>query len=414
MYFIYGIITNIIILFSPLIFFFRILKRKEDPKRFLEKYSSYSVKNSSKIIWIHAASVGEMMSIIPILKKLEKNKKLEKIILTTTTISSAKIFNKLKIKFKKTFHKYYPLDTNYISKKFIKNWKPKLAIFVDSEIWPNTLKNLESSKIPIILLNARITKKSFKRWSLISIFAKNVFSKITLALPQNLETKRYLKKLGVKKIKLAGNLKYYGDRKFRNLESKAFEKKFKNFKIWCAASTHETEEILIANLHKRLKKKINNLLTIIIPRHINRSHQIIKDLEKLNLNTITHSSNNRLKKNDDIYLVDTYGESSKFFKLSKVSFVGGSIIKHGGQNPLEPARLGNYILNGTNIDNFKEIYAYLIKNKLSSTITSRSFKEKIIERKLDYKMSNKNKDKIFKIGDKVLKQNLLYINKFIK
>ena len=354
------------------------------------------------------------MSIIPILKKLEKNKKLEKIILTTTTISSAKIFNKLKIKFKKTFHKYYPLDTNYISKKFIKNWKPKLAIFVDSEIWPNTLKNLESSKIPIILLNARITKKSFKRWSLISIFAKNVFSKITLALPQNLETKRYLKKLGVKKIKLAGNLKYYGDRKFRNLESKAFEKKFKNFKIWCAASTHETEEILIANLHKRLKKKINNLLTIIIPRHINRSHQIIKDLEKLNLNTITHSSNNRLKKNDDIYLVDTYGESSKFFKLSKVSFVGGSIIKHGGQNPLEPARLGNYILNGTNIDNFKEIYAYLIKNKLSSTITSRSFKEKIIERKLDYKMSNKNKDKIFQIGDKVLKQNLLYINKFIK
>ena len=156
------------------------------------------------------------------------------------------------------------------------------------------------------------------------------------------------------------------------------------------------------------------MLTIIIPRHINRSHQIIKDLEKLNLNTITHSSNNRLKKNDDIYLVDTYGESSKFFKLSKVSFVGGSIIKHGGQNPLEPARLGNYILNGTNIDNFKEIYAYLIKNKLSSTITSRSFKEKIIERKLDYKMSNKNKDKIFQIGDKVLKQNLLYINKFIK
>ncbi len=414
MYFIYGIITNIIILFSPLIFFFRIIKGKEDPKRFQEKYCAYSTKLNSKTIWVHAASVGEMMSIIPVLEKLEKNRKLDKIILTTTTISSAKIFEKLKNKFKITVHKYYPLDTNYITNKFIKSWKPKLAIFVDSEIWPNTLKNLENSKIPIILLNARITKKSFKKWRFFSSFAKNVFSKITLALPQNLETKRYLRILGVKKIKIPGNLKYYGNPKEKNPETKILKKKFKNFKIWCAVSTHETEEIIIANLHKNLKKKIKNLLTIIIPRHINRSSKIIKDLKKLNLKTITHSSKNKLKKNNDIYLVDTYGEASKFFKLSKLSFVGGSLIKHGGQNPLEPARLGNYILNGANIDNFKEIYAFLNKNKLSSTISRYSFMEKIIERKLNYKMSNRNKKKLFQIGDKILKQNLLYINKFIK
>ena len=414
MYFIYGLITNIIILFSPLIFFFRILKGKEDQKRFLEKYCYYSKKKYLNVIWIHAASVGEMLSIIPILKKLEHNKKLNRIILTTTTLSSSKLFDKLKFKFKKTTHRYCPLDTNYIINRFIKIWRPKFAIFVDSEIWPNTFKNLSSSKIPIILLNARITKKSFKRWYFFQSFAKKVFNKITIALPQNLETEKYLKKLGVKNIKIAGNLKYYGDQKLANIQTSSLEKKFKNYKIWCATSTHETEEVLIARLHKKLKKKIKNLLTIIIPRHINRSSQIIEDLEKLNLKIVKHSSNGKIKKNNDIYLVDTYGEVSRFFKLSNLSFVGGSIVKHGGQNPLEPARLGNYILNGSNISNFTEIYAYLTKNKLSSTISSYSRMEKIIEKKLDFKMSNKNKKKLFLVGDKILNQNLFYINKFIK
>ena len=411
MYFIYNILTNLIIIFSPFLFFFRILKGKEDIKRFQEKFCIYSGKKTFQTIWIHAASVGELMSIIPILKKFENDKKINKIILTTTTTSSAKIF--LKLSFKKTFHKYFPLDTNYLTKKFINYWKPQLAIFVDSEIWPNMLKNLDKNKIPVIILNARITKKSFKRWKIFSHFAKEVFGKISLALPQNIETLKYLKILGVKNIQQAGNLKYYGEKNLKNKNLASLRKKFKNFKIWCAASTHEGEEILVGKLHKNLKKNKKGLLTIVIPRHINRSQKIIGSLSKIGLKTITHSSGIKLKENTDIYLVDSYGEASQFYNLSNITFVGGSFIKHGGQNPLEPARQGNFILNGPNIDNFKEIYAYLIKNKISFTTSNIKKMKKIILSKFNKKNSSLDRKKIFNIGNKILDKNFFYIKKYI-
>ena len=142
-------------------------------------------------MWFHAVSVGELMSIIPIIKKIEKNNKIKKIILTTSTKSSADIFKKLK--FKKTIPVYYPLDENNITRKFINFWQPKVAIFVESEIWPNMFKNLKEKKIPIIILNARITKKSFNRWKIIKNFSSDIFNKITLALPQNSETKNIFK-----------------------------------------------------------------------------------------------------------------------------------------------------------------------------------------------------------------------------
>jgi 3-deoxy-D-manno-octulosonic-acid transferase len=166
-------------------------------------------------------------------------------------------------------------------------------------------------------------------------------------------------------------------------------------------------------LHKRLKKRERKLITTIIPRHINRTNEIIEALSNLDLNCIKHSSNLKPKKNTDIYLVDSYGESSKFYNLSNVSFVGGSIIKHGGQNPLEPARLGNYIINGPNVKNFKEIYAFLNKLKMSSLTSNILTMEKIILKKLKLKTNNKNINKIIKIGNDVLEKNLFYINKYL-
>ena len=194
MYFIYGIVTNIFFLISPIILFFRILQKKEDINRFQEKYCIYSKRNFQKTIWFHAVSVGELMSIIPVINKLEKNKKIKKIIVTSSTTSSAKIFKKQK--FKKTIHKFFPLDTNFLTKKFINVWKPEVAIFIDSEIWPNMIKNLNKKQIPIILLNARFTRSSFKKWLIVKSFSKEIFNKISIALPQNTETKKYLKILG--------------------------------------------------------------------------------------------------------------------------------------------------------------------------------------------------------------------------
>ena len=410
MFFIYEVLGLIFILFSPLIFLIRIILGKENPQRFLEKFCIYSNNpNFKKTIWLHGASVGEILSVIPIIKELEKNKKINKILLSSSTTSSALIFSKYK--FKKTTHIYFPIDTNYLTNKFINYWNPKVAIFIDSEIWPNMFKNLEKNNIPIVLINGRITKKSFMRWMKFPSFAIKIFKKISLALPQNTETLKYLKILGVKKIKFVGNLKYFGQSK--KFLDKSTKLKFKNRLIFCAASTHYNEELFIGKLHKELKSKYKNLLTIIIPRHVNRSNSIINELESVNLNTVTRSSRQKISKTTDIYIVDTYGEATKFYELSKVTFLGGSLIKHGGQNPLEPARLGNYILHGPNIQNFKEVYRMLSKLNVSKKANNINNMKKIIDRKIKYKQNSKIIKTLNLIGINILKKNLTEINKFV-
>tara|TARA_B100000530_G_scaffold299492_1_gene219773 strand:- start:157 stop:1389 length:1233 start_codon:yes stop_codon:yes gene_type:complete len=410
MFFIYEVLGLIFIIFSPIIFLIRIFLGKEDPKRFLEKFCIYSKKfKIKKTIWLHGSSVGEILSVIPIINALEKNKNIKKIILSSSTTSSALIFSKYK--FKKTTHVYFPIDTNYLSNKFIKYWKPQVAFFIDSEIWPNMFNNLNINKIPIILLNGRITRKSFRRWMKFPNFAKKNFGKISLAMPQNNETSKYLKKLGVKKIKIAGNLKYFVHQK-KSLD-KNTKKKFKKRLIFCAASTHYNEELFIGKMHKDLRLKNKNLLTILIPRHANRSSAITNELKNIGLKIITRSSNEQISKSTDIYIVDTYGETSKFYELSNITFLGGSLVPHGGQNPLEPARTGSYILHGPYIQNFTEIYNMLSKLNISSKINSIFNMKKIVNKKIKYKQPKKVRQKLINIGNNILKKNLNEINKYL-
>jgi len=409
MFYIYEFIGLIFIIFSPIIFLLRIISGKEDPKRFLEKFCFYSNNHSiNKTVWFHGASVGEIISVIPIIENLEKNKDIKKILLTSSTTSSASVIKKYK--FKKTIHVFFPIDTNYLTNRFIRYWKPQIAMFIDSEIWPNMFKNLNKNKIPIILLNGRITKKSFNRWRNFLSFSKNIFGKISLAMPQNIETKNYLKTLGVKKIKIVGNLKYFG--KSKKFIDKNTIKLFKNRLIFCAASTHYNEELFIGKIHKELKLKYSNLLTIIIPRHANRSISITNELENIDLKIITRSSKQKISKNTDIYIADTYGETSKFYALSNITFLGGSLVPHGGQNPLEPARMGSYILHGPNIQNFKEIYIMLSKLKVSSKVNNIPNIKKIVTRKIKSKQSPKVRQKLNFIGNEILKKNLNEINKY--
>ena len=411
MFIVYDLLNLILLIFSPLIFLTRYFLGKEDKKRFKEKFCLFSKRNNSReTIWIHGASVGEILSIIPIIKELEKDKNIKKILLTSSTTSSASVV--LKFKFKKTVHQYYPLDINFLTKFFINYWKPKIAIFVDSEVWPNMYKNLYRKKIPLILLNARITKKSFNRWKFFPNFSKAIFSKITLALPQNSETKKYLHLLGVKNIKIVGNLKYFGNLEKKKIKNDLSNKFYKR-NIWCAASTHKEEEKFIGRVHNELRSEIKNLITIIIPRHINRTKSIINELNGIGLNYQLHSENKKIKKNTDIYLVDTYGEAIKFYLLSKLTFLGGSLVKHGGQNPLEPAREGNYILYGPNISNFKEVYKMLNFLKIAKKINSIKEVKKIVLKRINFNQNNKAKFKLKNIGNKILAKNLLEIKKFI-
>ena len=405
MFFLYQIILSLIILISPILIIFRIYKNKEDKIRFKEKFSIPSKKRSKgKLIWFHGASVGEILSVIPLIKNYEKDKSIKQILVTSSTLSSSKVLQKFQ--FKKTIHQFYPIDHIFFTKKFLEYWKPNLAIFIESEIWPCMFKELKQKKIYLILLNARITKKTFSKWTKLKNFSQEVFNKITVAYPQNLETKYFLKELKAKKIKIIGNLKFAEN---DNEKINKFNNKFKKKKIWIASSTHSDEEIFCAKAHIELKKKVKSLLTIIIPRHIHRVKKIKSKLENLNLNVITHSSNKKSLKNIDIYIVDTFGDTKKFHKIGCSVFLGGSIINRGGQNPLEAARYGARILHGPNVDNFKEIYKTLLELKVSKKInTSKELASQII-----FKRNKNLGDKIKKIGVKILKKTINDLDKLI-
>jgi len=348
------------------------------------------------------------MSVLPILIKYDKENSFDQILVTSSTLSSSKILQKYNLK--KVIHQFFPIDHIFFSNRFLNYWKPSSAIFLESEIWPCIYRSLKKRNIPLILLNARISKKTFKKWMKLKTFSTRIFKLISFAYPQNKETKKYLKKLGVEAVNYIGNLKFYEDRQiFDKKSDDKIKNQFKKHKICIAASTHANEEIFAAQTHVLLKKKNKNLITIIIPRHVHRVGEINNELKKLNLKTIYHSAKAKNLKNIDIYIVDTFGESRKFYKIANTVFLGGSLINKGGQNPIEPARYGAKILHGPNIDNFKEVYAFLKVLKVSKEIKSPiQFANEVIFRK---KMQNVKK--IEKLGDVIFKNTLNKLGKII-
>ena len=411
MFFIYKILINLVFFFSPIIIIFRIFKGKEDTSRFKEKVGIFSKKrNKGKLIWFHGASVGEIQSIIPLLERFEKNKEIRQILVTSNTVSSSFIIKNLK--FKKTIHQFFPIDCNFISKKFLNYWKPTKAFFIDSEIWPNTVNNLYKRNIPIFLLNGRITKKSFRRWKFFSYFAKSIFGKFYLCLSSNTETKKYLKKLGAKNIKFIGNLKFSQSENEKTNLNKDLINLINSRKTWCASSTHYNEEEFCGMAHIRLKKKFKNILTIIIPRHINRINSIKADLQNLDLKIHLDEPKKKISPDTDIYLVNSYGKTKLFYKVCKNIFLGGSLIEHGGQNPLEATRYGCRVLHGPNVSNFREIYKFLNKKKLSKKISNQ---DQLINCVIKYINSKNNSKKIIKdlhlIGMNILNKTYKEINK---
>ena len=369
-------------------------------------------KIKGKLIWFHGASVGEILSIIPLIENLEKNKEINQILITSNTLSSSKILSNLKLT--KTIHQFFPIDTNHHTQKFLKYWKPSVAVFIDSEIWPNMITNIKKTPISLILMNARITDKSFKRWKLFKSYAKKIFVNFDICLSSSHKSKKYLKSLGAKNIKHVGNLKFTQSEKNITFLDNDLKKFFLSKRIWCASSTHSTEEFICANVHKKLKVKYKNLLTIIIPRHIHRTEEIVNEMKKLNLNVHLHNSKNKIDKDTDIYLVNSFGQTKSFFKVCKTVFLGGSMIRHGGQNPLEAARFGCKILHGPNVWNFDEIYNLLKKNKVSRKIINSNQ----LSLNVDKMLNNKNKhrsleNKIKSLGNKILISTLNEINFYI-
>ncbi len=277
------------------------------------------------------------------------------------------------------------------------------------------LMNIKKKKISLILLNARITKKSYNKWKTMPCTAKKLFQSFNICFSQNQESKKYLKNLGAKKINLLGNLKFSESKRQKNYNfHNKLNKIFKHKIIWCAASTHNTEEKICALAHKKLKIRYKNLLTIIIPRHIQRSNSIINEIEDLDLRAQKRSTNNKISENTDIYIVDSYGETKSFYKMCKTVFLGGSLINRGGQNPLEPARFGCKILHGPYFQNFSEVYNFLEKNNLSSKFRNTEQLVNSLKKSFSTKINFTNKTiKLKKMGSDILNNTLADINSYL-
>ncbi len=414
MLFLYRVLINFVVLISPIIIIIRLLKNKESLLRCKEKFCVFSKKRlSGKIIWFHGASVGELQSVIPLIEKLEKKNEIKQILVTSNTLSSSKVMEKTN--FKKVIHQFFPIDTNFFSLKFLNYWKPSIVFFIDSEIWPNMIMNLEKKNIPFGIINGRITKKTFNKWMIFQKFSKKIFGKFRFCIAASNESKIFLKKLGVKKVKFFGNLKFSQTENEKINFDKSLKKFIESRKTWCASSTHKSEEIFCGIVHKKLKEKYKNILTIIIPRHIDRVKSIKKKLENLNLKIHVHEPKKKIEKDTDIYIVNAYGKTKSFYNNCKNVFLGGSLIKHGGQNPLEATRYGCNVLHGPNVSNFREIYKFLRKNRASYQIKTQSNMINILNKFFSKKSGSKRTQQKFKlIGQNILQKTLNEINLFLK
>ena len=419
----YRILT---ILIYPLLFIFlyyRKIIKKEDPIKFKEKIlpSCFKVerKAKSKLIWFHAASIGEFKSIIPIIKKLLFDKKNLEILVTTTTLSSG---NLAKIEFKKydnVCHRFFPFDLNFLIKKFLKLWKPNYIFLVDSEIWPNLILTAKKKKIPIAIINARLTAKTFNKWMMFPNTAKRVFNSFDLCLASNNETKNYLKKLNAKNIHFNGNIKLINnvdESKIKNLNEKFLVLR----RFWVAASIHQGEDLFCLKTHLRIRKRYKDIITIIIPRHIDKTKDINDLSKKLNLKTQLLNNGDKILENKEIIIVNAFGVLQNYFKYAKSVFIGKSMLKklenEGGQNPIDAAKLKCNIYHGPYVYNFKEIYEMLKKINIAKKVkTYEDLSNNLVrDLKNPLKKDSKTSNYLNNLGQRTLENTMGKINNFIK
>ena len=419
----YRYLTFFLFPLFVLLIYFRTIFKKEDKIRFKEKIftSHFNVNRNSKkkLVWFHAVSIGECLSILPLIQKLNENNKNLNFLITSSTLSSSKLLKKKINDNKNIVHRFFPIDLENISENFLNAWQPDVVCFVDSEIWPNFLFKIKEKNIPLLLINARLTKRTFKRWSIVLNFAKEVFNNFDLCLSASEESKNNLNQLKVKKLIYIGNLKYSFQSIFDELNN-TDKKILNNYKTWCAASTHKGEENIILRTHIEIKKKYKNILTIIIPRHINRSIYVQKLAKKFNLSYQVLNDKDAINDNVEILIINSFGVMPKYFNYCKNIFIGKSFVKKiendSGQNPIEAAKLGCKVFHGPYVYNFQEVYDLLKSYGLAEEINNeQELAEKIIKNfEKPIKANLQQVNSLNNYGEKILNETVKEINKYLK
>ena len=342
---------------APLMLRARAGRGKEDPARIGERHGRASrARPSGTLVWVHGASVGESVAVLPLVSAiLEKQDR--HVLVTTGTVTSARLMGERLPP--RAFHQYAPLDSPASVRRFLGHWRPDLALFVESEFWPNLVLETNTRGVPMALINARISERSYRGWSRAGALAKRLLSSFDECLAQDDATGVRLKALGARSVTVTGSLK--ADAAPLPVDETALEQ-FKTAAgarpLFLAASTHPGEETMLLDV--ALKLRAANGLTVIVPRHPVRGTEIEAEAIAKGLTARRRSMGVLPESTTDAYIADTLGELGLFYRAAPFAFLGGSLIPHGGQNPLEPARLGTAVITGPHTYTFDETFRVLL------------------------------------------------------
>lgn len=340
---------------------FRKFSGKEDKDRFRERFGCPSfARPDGALIWAHAASVGESLSILPLIERLVEENQGLNILVTTGTVTSARLMDERLPE--GTFHQFFPIDQISFVRRFLDHWRPDLALWAESEFWPNMITETASRNIRMVLINGRVSPKSFAGWRRFDGMIKVLIGCFDLCLGQSDEDVWRLRQLGANSAKYVGNLKFSSSPlPVDKAELLEMTNAIGNRPVWVAASTHAGEEEMTVQVHKRLRLLHAGLLTIIVPRNPKRGEKIAAQIRRQGHNVALRSNGDPILNGIGVYVADTMGEMGLFFRIAGVVFMGKSLVPLGGQNPLEAARLDCAIVHGPHTLNFNDIFIRLRK-----------------------------------------------------
>lgn len=345
----------------------RLKRGKEDPERVNERYGIASIERpAGALVWIHGASVGEVLSVLPVVEHIRSQG--FNVLVTSGTVTAAQMAAQRMPA--GTLHQYVPLDSPRFVKTFLNHWQPGLALIAESEFWPNLIIETANRNIPVVLVNGRLSERSFGRWKRAKGTARVLLSSFDLCLAQDHDVADRLSQLGAPRVVTTGNLKFdvlpppANGHDMREMKRTIHERP-----VFLAASTHRGEDEDVIEAHIETMQRIPNLLTIVVPRHPERGGEIARLAQEYQLVPAMRSRNHLPDRGTQIYVADTIGELGLFYRLAPIVFMGGSLIKHGGQNPIEPAKLDSAILHGPYVHNFANIYSELNRQHGAATVT---------------------------------------------
>jgi len=335
---------------------------KEEALRLPERFGKASAaRPEGRLVWLHAASIGEANAVLPLIDTLAVRLPDAHFLLTTGTVTSAGLAGRRLGS--RAIHQYVPIDVPACAAEFLDHWRPDLAVFTESEIWPNLILETADRKVPLALVNARMSARSYKRWRKRPRMSRPLFGRFDIVLAQNEKLMRWFQDLGGRLVLATGNLKIDAPPPPIDLAAlETLRNALAGRPVFVAASTHEREEVVVAAAHRQLARAVPGLVTIIAPRHPERGTSITEQLKALGFTVQQRSLGKLPDARTDIYIADTIGELGTLYTLSPIAFLGGSLIDHGGQNPIEAIRHGAAVLTGPSWLNFKDAYEALIRH----------------------------------------------------